>query len=269
MSPTELRYRLIERFGDPFSCDPDLYPVAREVPLIEARRRVLDLSADTPELFQGITAHLGIADPTAFTDEQVRQIYGESKRLAAVQLEPTDSGYRFSMQVHSDARQGRRFSGLITVAGEIGTVDSEPTILTCPICLAGDAEIDTPQGAVPVKELGTGAVVWTSNSQGMRRPAVIVETVVRPLPREHDMIHLALSDGRELYVAAGHPTANGSPIGSLARGDVVDGAQVTNIALVRHPETATYDILPAGETGTYWANGILLGSTLFAHAAQR
>jgi len=31
---------------------------------------------------------------------------------------------------------------------------------------------------------------------------------------------------------------------------------------VRYQETATFDILPSSSTGFYWANGILLGSTL-------
>jgi hypothetical protein len=33
--------------------------------------------------------------------------------------------------------------------------------------------------------------------------------------------------------------------------------------LVLFSEEFTYDILPAGETGGYWANGIPLESTLF------
>ncbi len=31
----------------------------------------------------------------------------------------------------------------------------------------------------------------------------------------------------------------------------------------------TYDILPSGSTGAYWANGILLGSTLRLHIARQ
>ena len=264
MSPTELRYRLIDRFGEPSYCYPDVHPVA-------VRRMVLDLSTSDPEMFQGITTHLGIADPTALSDEQVSQIYDEFKRLAAVQLEPADGGYRFQMQVtqvSAGGNQGRRLSGLITTAGDIGNVGSEPTIITCPICLAGDAAIDTPQGAISVKDLRKGMVVWTADTQGMRQPAVIVDTAVRDVPGEHDMVHLVLSDSRELYVGAGHPTADGEHIGSLARGDWVDGAQVAKVEVVRYREAATYDILPTGETGTYWANGILVGSTLFAYAAQ-
>jgi hypothetical protein len=31
---------------------------------------------------------------------------------------------------------------------------------------------------------------------------------------------------------------------------------------VPYDGTRTYDLLPAGATGTYWANGVLLSSTL-------
>jgi hypothetical protein len=31
---------------------------------------------------------------------------------------------------------------------------------------------------------------------------------------------------------------------------------------VRYAADQTYDLLPAGDTGLYWANGVLLGSSL-------
>jgi hypothetical protein len=33
---------------------------------------------------------------------------------------------------------------------------------------------------------------------------------------------------------------------------------------LRLHDGATYDLLPSGPTGAYWADGVLLGSTLFA-----
>jgi hypothetical protein len=41
-----------------------------------------------------------------------------------------------------------------------------------------------------------------------------------------------------------------------------DGATIASIGWTPSTAPATYDILPAGPTGTYWANGILVGSTL-------
>ena len=43
---------------------------------------------------------------------------------------------------------------------------------------------------------------------------------------------------------------------------LLDGAQVTGIERVRYAGTTTYDILPKGSTGIYWANGIPVRSTL-------
>jgi hypothetical protein len=76
------------------------------------------------------------------------------------------------------------------------------------------------------------------------------------------VIELRLDDGRVLRASAGHPTADGRTLGALAVGDVVDGAHVVSVERVPYTATETYDILPAGETGFYWADGILMGSTL-------
>jgi hypothetical protein len=269
LSPTELRYRLIEQFGEPFSCDPDVYPVARQVPMAVVRERVQAISNSDPELFAGIIAHLGIPDPAALTDDQATEVYTESKRLAAVVLEPTDGDYRFQIRLSDGPRQGRQLSGFISQSGEIMGVASQPTVLTCPRCLAGDTVIDTPEGFVQVKDLRQGMLVWTAESSGARRQAVLVATVERVVPLEHEMTHLVLSDGREVFAAAGHPTGDGRFVGSLTDGDSLDNAVVVKAERVRYREAATYDILPAGETGAYWANGILLGSTLIEHAAER
>jgi hypothetical protein len=76
------------------------------------------------------------------------------------------------------------------------------------------------------------------------------------------MVHLVLRDGRELLVSPGHKTADGRALGSLKQGDEVDGSTVTRWQLVPYAGERTYDILPAGATGHYWANGILLSTTL-------
>jgi hypothetical protein len=269
LSPTELRYRLIEQFGEPFFCDPDLYPVARPVPIAVVRERVQAISNSNPELYQGLTAHLGLAGPATLTDEQALQVYAEAKRLDAITLEPLDGRYRFRIRVPGNGRQGSAISGIIDADAVISDLNSEPDVQTCPRCLAGEAAIDTPNGSLPVKDLRQGMIVWTQDRDGTRQPAAIVETVEQRVPQQHDMLHVELSDGRALDVSPGHPTAAGQPIASLAQGALLDGAQVLEAELAPYQGDATYDILPAGETGTYWANGILLGSTLFEYAVHR
>jgi hypothetical protein len=48
----------------------------------------------------------------------------------------------------------------------------------------------------------------------------------------------------------------------LQAGDFLDGARILSVERVLYTGMVTYDILPAGDTGAYWANGILLASTL-------
>ena len=43
---------------------------------------------------------------------------------------------------------------------------------------------------------------------------------------------------------------------------MLDGAEVVSIEKVRYETGHTYDLLPSGETGLYFANGIPMGSTL-------
>jgi hypothetical protein len=50
--------------------------------------------------------------------------------------------------------------------------------------------------------------------------------------------------------------------GSYQTGEVLDDAEVTSVAEVPYDSGSTYDLLPSGDTGLYWANGILLQSTL-------
>jgi hypothetical protein len=76
------------------------------------------------------------------------------------------------------------------------------------------------------------------------------------------MVHVVLDDGRELWASPGHPTADGRALSDLRVGDLLDGARVTLLEHLPYEGIATYDLLPSGDTGLYWADGILMGSTL-------
>ncbi|HTK76794.1 MAG TPA: hypothetical protein VL371_16125 [Gemmataceae bacterium] len=132
----------------------------------------------------------------------------------------------------------------------------------CPICLASSVMIATPSGAVNVKGLREGMLVWTTDANGARIAAPILATGHATAPAGHRVVHLTLADGRETYASPSHPTADGRTMGDLAPGDAYDGSTVAAAELTPYGDTATYDLLPAGPTGTYWADGILLGSTL-------
>ncbi len=137
---------------------------------------------------------------------------------------------------------------------------------SCPKCLAGNTLIDTPNGPVPVKDLREGMLVWTEQSDagasGARQRAVVLKTSRTKVLAGHEMVHLVLANGRELLASPGHPMADGRPLGTLSTGDLINSTRVISAERVPYAEDFTYDILPSGGTGTYWANGILIGSTL-------
>jgi hypothetical protein len=124
--------------------------------------------------------------------------------------------------------------------------------------------IATPDGDVRVTDVTAGMLVWTASGDGTRIAAAVVQVGSLPVPSTHVMVHLRLADGRELLASPGHRAADGRPLGSLVVGDGLDGSTITLWELVPYAGGRTYDLLPAGPTGQYWANGILLSSTLAA-----
>ena len=261
LSPTELKYRVLEQFPEFFFCDPDYYPIAREDEMVLAQQRFSELQANQEE-FQTILNHNGLGGQTVFTDEQKLLIYREHKKLAAIHFELVGDKYQFQILTGMEGQQGFVIKGTIDGNGSIEILQQDPSFPTCPICLAAGTRIDTPQGPVAVEDLRVGSPVWTMNASGERVPATILETVRVAVPARHQMVHIVLSDGRQLWASPGHPTADGRALGHLKVGDLLNGARVTRLELLTYDGFTTYDLLPAGDTGFYWANGILIGSTL-------
>jgi hypothetical protein len=271
-SPIELKYKLLSQFPDLFFCDPDFYPVARNDEAALARQWFTGLQATLSRAsaagFQAILNHLGLGGLAAFSDEQILLIYREHKKLDAIQFDLAVNAdavpvYQFQLQTEDKNKQGYVIQGEIDGSGVITVEQREPSMATCPICLAADTWIDTPQGPVKVEDLRPGDVVWSEDAAGVRLPEVILKTVRTPVPANHRMVHVTLEDGDELWASAGHPTSDGRRLGDLKVGDRLDGARVIRLELETYGQPATYDLLPAGETGFYWANGILMGSTLW------
>jgi len=261
LSPTELKYKLLEQFPDFFFCDPDFYPIAREEEPVLVQQRFPELQANQEE-FQAILNHNGLAGVTTFTDEQKLLIYREHKKLNAIYFELVGDKYQFQIQTGAEGQQGSVLTGTIDGSGSVDVQKQEPAIPTCPICLAKGTLIDTPRGPIPVENLRLGDSVWTVNGAGERVAATILRTSRVPVPATHQVVHVTLSDGRELWASPGHPTTDGKMLGDLAVNDRLDGALVINVERLHYAGTATYDLLPSGNTGFYWANGILIGSTL-------
>jgi hypothetical protein len=259
----ELEYRLLAHFDNVFWCDPDFYPVGGEEQEAQnALEQFPIISANITE-FPAILAHLGLPEKSQYSDEEKLQIYREHKKLTyAVQITPSGDVYAFSLRVGEG--QGEEIAGIITKTGVITILSREPSVNTCPICLTKGTLIDTPGGPVPVEQLCEGAVVWTVGHSGERIAAAVLETAMTPIAALFQVVRVGLSDGRSVTAAWGHPTAEGRPLGAYQVGDALDGAAVVVVEQVVYRGRATYDLLPDGPTSLYWANGILLKSTLAA-----
>jgi hypothetical protein len=134
----------------------------------------------------------------------------------------------------------------------------------CPICLSGNTYIDTPNGSVNVKDLKEGMAVWTSDKSGSRHAALILRTSKAEVPRDFQLVYIVLDDGRQLFASPGHPLADGRILDNIKEGDIVDDHTVVIARRIPYEGPYTYDILPSGETGSYWANGIPVRSSLAA-----
>jgi hypothetical protein len=131
-----------------------------------------------------------------------------------------------------------------------------------PICLSGDTRISTLVGDILAKNMKEGMSVWTTDASGKKVSGTVLLAGKTRAPATHKVMHIKLSDGRELLVSPGHKIADGRTAGQIILGDTIDNATVILANLVPYTQEYTYDILPSGETGMYYANGILLQSTL-------
>ena len=261
LTAAQLKYRVIDELGRPLFCDPDFYPVARADEADLARQRFPDLQKDA-EVITAIIARLKLAGPTYTADQQLA-IYREWKTLNALPLQPINDVWGFAYIAEKASNVGERVDGRVSAQGRVTVLSRTPAgPPPCPICLALGTRIATPRGEVAVENLRVGDVVWTIDERGERIAAQLTAVGSTAVPETHQVVRVALDDGRVVFVSPGHPSADGRRIGDLVAGEALSGARVETAERVRYLGGATYDILPAGPTGAYWANGILLGSTL-------
>lgn len=132
----------------------------------------------------------------------------------------------------------------------------------CPICAAPDTPIATPGGERPIASLRPGDLVYSVDHDAI--VVVPIARIGRTPVALHHVVHLVLADGSVLQLSPGHPTADGRTVGDLHPSSRLDESHtVVSASLVPYEYDATYDILPASDTGTYFAGGALLGSSLF------
>jgi hypothetical protein len=258
LTPPELKYRLIDKIGPPLFCGP---PVVRVPSDSEAQQEVAALKSQDPTTFAAIVRHekLDAANLTANDDRRILQ---QAQLLQALQLVMEGGHYRFDYIAGRPAPE--HVVGTIDDHGAITLETHDPTAFPgrggCPICLAAGDWIATPDGEVPVTQLRAGMLVWTIDA-GRRVSAPISVVGHTPAPFGHRVIRVTLDDGRAVVASPGHPTADGRRVGELKRGDILDGSPVTSTEVMPYAGD-TWDLLPLSSTGEYWANGVLLASTL-------
>jgi Hint domain-containing protein len=129
-------------------------------------------------------------------------------------------------------------------------------------CLPPDARIATPAGDVPIRDIRVGADIWTQDANGRRIAARVERFTSVEVVGEHHVARIELADGRALTVSPEHPVVDARVVQQLRVGEPYDGSSVVKLELVRYTGARTYDLLPSGPTGVYWADDIPLRSTI-------
>jgi hypothetical protein len=263
-SQYQLEYLLLNKYPDYFWCDPDSYPIgiSTDQQMVKALTEFPNINANSVE-FNAILEHLGLPFKNDYTDTEILNIYQEDKLLKrAVQMTLSSSSYLFIL--HTGRDQGSRLEGTITFSGTINLVSQTVSFNTCPICLAGGTLISTPGGIIPVEQIQPGILVYSLDAAGMRTSQTVIKTSSTRVPASFQVVKIRLSDGRSVTASPGHPSADLKALNVYKAGDGLDGAIIIDVEMVYYDGGSTYDLLPAGPSSLYWANGILLRSTLTA-----
>ena len=256
LSVPKLKYAIEAKLGEAVYCGPPVVPANYDAQLLAQFPTV---SANTSE-YQAILSHLGI-NGQSLTDQQKIDIVKEHNRLAVITLTQKGSSYEFSLRTRDPADNEFIQTGTVTTNGAVTVTNKTAYFGGCPICLAKGTLIDTPSGSVAVENVTEGMVVWSIEANGDRVAAPVIQIAKTPVSTHH-VVHIVLSDGREVFVSPGHPTADGRMVESLVVGDMLDGARVESTTIESYTGSFTYDILPDTVSGAYYANDILMGSTL-------
>ena len=127
-------------------------------------------------------------------------------------------------------------------------------------CASPDTPIATPRGDRAIASLRVGDLVYSVNHDAIE--AVPIARTERTLAEQHRVVRLTLASGAVLEISAGHPTADGRTFGDLRTGGLLDGQAIEQVEVVPYRHSHTYDVLPASDSGAYFAGGALIGSTL-------
>lgn len=143
---------------------------------------------------------------------------------------------------------------------------------TCPtgckacVCTSPNTPIATPTGDRPIASLKEGDLVYSMDHG--RLVAVAVRQTISVAAPDHVVVQVTLAGGRVLEISPRHPTADGRTFAQLVSGGTLDGVTILDVRAIPYAHERTHDILPDSDSGTYFAGGVLIGSTLAPNAAR-
>jgi hypothetical protein len=124
-----LRYRLVDRFGPVYFCDPEcIGPCLLNLEKKHAQEAFSSIRKDA-ETFEAIAERLKLAGISEFSDDQRLSIYREYKTLVcSISLEAEGKKHRFRIR----SANGFSVEGLINTQAEISVLERAPSPLVCP-----------------------------------------------------------------------------------------------------------------------------------------
>jgi len=161
-----------------------------------------------------------------------------------------------------------------TVPGPVGSTTqcTESGAETCPtgcvecVCLSPETPIATPQGYRPIASLRIGDLVYSVHHWSVQ--AVPLAATRRTPVSQHRVLRVRFDNGAVIEVSRGHPTADGRIFGDLHAGQRIGDVGIQSIAVLEYRHSYTWDILPDSDTGSYFAAGVRIGSTISSNRGQ-
>ncbi len=123
--------------------------------------------------------------------------------------------------------------------------------------LLPDTKIRTNEVQKRIADIKKGDIVLSDDEEPVK-----VKNISKAPVKNHKVLKILFNDATVLEISPGHPTADGRKFKDLKMGDKIDGRMVVSVKLIPYTYSHTYDILPNSKSRNYYANGILIGSSL-------
>ena len=198
---------------------------------------------------------------------RAQEVQGATQGLAGIGAQQQNLGQQYGIGSQGQNMQEQQFATNTRVGVAQGNQKAQSeenrasgsmvSGLLGAICCSPDTLILTPSGERRIESIEAGDLVYTV---GHRMAKVLRATSTAVT--DHRVMRVVLASGSVLEISPWHPTADGRIFGDLHTGDVIDGVRVECAELVPYGHGRTFDILPDDPSGTYYAGGVRIGSTL-------